>query len=151
MEEQDTVRAFWGRLVEAPLGFDEGTGVAPRWPDPAYPQQMHLDLLVEDLDAAEADVLAHGATKLRDSGTFRVYSDPIGHPFCLYYDTTGRAAQELVHLGVLWRVVIDCPDPAVLANFWSGLVDLPERSTTPPTASSSPSPTAPFPPSPSNV
>ena len=45
---------------------------------------MHVDVLVEDLDAAEAAVLRLGATSL-DAGTetFRVYTDPSGHPFCL--------------------------------------------------------------------
>jgi hypothetical protein len=77
------VRAFWERLVDAPLSFGDGFGRAPRWPDPAYPQQLHLDVAVPDLEAAEVDVLAHGGTKLRDSGKFRVYADPAGHPFCL--------------------------------------------------------------------
>ena len=35
---------------------------APRWPDPAYPQQFHLDVTVDDVDAAEAAVLKLGAT-----------------------------------------------------------------------------------------
>lgn len=57
---------------------------APRWPDPAYPQQAHLDLAVDDLDAAEPRALALGATPLPSDGTtFRVYADPAGHPFCL--------------------------------------------------------------------
>ena len=47
------------------------------WPDPAHPQQVHLDVEVEDLEAAEREVLAHGASLLR------VYADPAGHPFCL--------------------------------------------------------------------
>jgi catechol 2,3-dioxygenase-like lactoylglutathione lyase family enzyme len=57
----------------------------PRWPDPGYPQQMHLDVMVDDLDAAEAAVLALGATKHpHQPGTsFRVLLDPAGHPFCL--------------------------------------------------------------------
>jgi hypothetical protein len=37
-----------------------------------------------DLDAAEAKVIAIGATKLPGGGEkFRVYADPAGHPFCL--------------------------------------------------------------------
>jgi catechol 2,3-dioxygenase-like lactoylglutathione lyase family enzyme/predicted enzyme related to lactoylglutathione lyase len=57
---------------------------APRWPDPAYPQQAHLDLLVEDMDAGEARALELGATRLPGGGeTFRVFADPAGHPFCL--------------------------------------------------------------------
>ncbi|HEY1641785.1 MAG TPA: VOC family protein [Streptosporangiaceae bacterium] len=58
----------------------------PQWPDPARPQQSHLDLAVSDLDEAEAQVRGLGATLL-DAGdgqrSWRVYADPAGHPFCL--------------------------------------------------------------------
>nr|WP_202512410.1 VOC family protein [Streptomyces sp. SID3343] len=58
----------------------------PQWPDPARPQQFHLDLGVADLDQAQQEVLAAGATAL-DIGphdrSWRVYADPAGHPFCL--------------------------------------------------------------------
>ncbi len=58
--------------------------VAPRWPDPAYPQQFHLDVLVDDIEAAEKAVLALGATRLPGEGDhWRVYADPAGKPFCL--------------------------------------------------------------------
>lgn len=59
---------------------------APRWPSADHPQQMHLDVLVDNLDAAQARVLALGATLLEGSDKpigYRVYADPIGHPFCL--------------------------------------------------------------------
>ena len=58
---------------------------APRWPAQEVPQQMHLDVVVEDLDAAEAEVITLGATKHgHQPGTsFRVFVDPAGHPFCL--------------------------------------------------------------------
>lgn len=56
----------------------------PQWPDPARPQQAHLDLFVDDLDAAEARALELGASRLVGGGArFRVYADPAGHPFCL--------------------------------------------------------------------
>jgi hypothetical protein len=57
----------------------------PTWPTQERPQQMHLDSLVDDLDAAEAAVIALGATRHPDQpGTsFRVFLDPAGHPFCL--------------------------------------------------------------------
>ncbi|WP_132188117.1 MULTISPECIES: VOC family protein [Kribbella] len=51
----------------------------PAWPDPERPQQFHLDVMVDDVEAAEPQVLALGARKL--SGT--VFEDPAGHPFCL--------------------------------------------------------------------
>ncbi|MDQ1654783.1 MAG: hypothetical protein QOI35_3983, partial [Cryptosporangiaceae bacterium] len=57
---------------------------APRWPDPAHPQQMHLDIIVEDLGAGEARALELGASRLDGGGErFRVFADPAGHPFCL--------------------------------------------------------------------
>jgi predicted enzyme related to lactoylglutathione lyase len=60
----------------------------PAWPGQAVPQQMHLDVVVDDLDAAEAEVLALGATKHdhQPGTTFRVFLDPAGHPFCLCVD-----------------------------------------------------------------
>lgn len=62
---------------------------APRWPDPAYPQQAHLDIEVDDIEAAEAGVLKLGAGKLPGGGGtesgYRVFADPAGHPFCLVW------------------------------------------------------------------
>ncbi|SCE93436.1 VOC family protein [Micromonospora mirobrigensis] len=53
----------------------------PRWPDPAQPQQIHFDVMVDDLGQAATAVLALGATEL--SGRNHVYADLAGHPFCL--------------------------------------------------------------------
>jgi catechol 2,3-dioxygenase-like lactoylglutathione lyase family enzyme len=56
----------------------------PRWPDPAHPQQAHLDLAVRDMDEAETQAVKLGATRLDAGGEhFRVFTDPAGHPFCL--------------------------------------------------------------------
>ncbi|WP_455354345.1 VOC family protein [Streptomyces sp. SYSU K217416] len=58
----------------------------PRWPDPARPQQFHLDVGVPDLDRAQSQVLGLGATLLdgaEDGRPWRIYADPAGHPFCL--------------------------------------------------------------------
>ena len=93
---------FYAELLELEVGYDGPEGAlvtggatsvmvqqisgyrAPRWPDPAEPQQAHLDILVDDLDAGEARALAIGATRLDGEGpTFRVFADPAGHPFCL--------------------------------------------------------------------
>ncbi|MFB9237050.1 VOC family protein [Plantactinospora siamensis] len=64
------------------LGFQLAPGHRPpRWPDPAAPQQIHFDVMVDDLDEAATAVLALGATEL--SGADHVYADPAGHPFCL--------------------------------------------------------------------
>lgn len=53
--------------------------VATTWPAPGVPQQVHLDVMVDDVDAAGKAVLRLGARHL-DAG---VYADPSGHPFCL--------------------------------------------------------------------
>src|SRR5262249_25710923 len=61
---------------------------APDWPGQEVPQQMHIDVAVDDLDAAESAVLELGAPKhvAQPGTTFRVCLDPAGHPFCLCVD-----------------------------------------------------------------
>jgi catechol 2,3-dioxygenase-like lactoylglutathione lyase family enzyme len=76
-----TVKGPGGRIdFQTAPGF-----TPPTWPDPSSSMQMHLDFDVDDLDAAEARVLAAGATKLdfQPGDHWRVYADPAGHPFCL--------------------------------------------------------------------
>ncbi|SDD82042.1 VOC family protein [Auraticoccus monumenti] len=63
-----------------------GSYTPPRWPGSVVPMQMHLDFLVDDLDAAGERALAAGATRLGfqpNSDHCIVYADPAGHPFCL--------------------------------------------------------------------
>jgi len=63
------------------LAFQRAPGLTPStWPDPAVPQQMHLDVMVDDQDAAGEAVLALGARRLPGD---HVYADLAGHPFCL--------------------------------------------------------------------
>lgn len=60
--------------------------VAPTWPGGERPAQLHLDFDVADLDAGERAVLELGATKAAvqpEPRAFRVFFDPVGHPFCL--------------------------------------------------------------------
>ena len=64
--------------------------VPPEWPD-GTPQQIHIDLWVDDLNAAHEEVMALGATVLKAAeqvppearDNYQVYADPAGHPFCL--------------------------------------------------------------------
>ena len=64
--------------------------VPPVWPPERGTQQMqmHLDLQVDDLDAASAVAEEAGARLLDDHQDedehVRVYADPAGHPFCLF-------------------------------------------------------------------
>jgi catechol 2,3-dioxygenase-like lactoylglutathione lyase family enzyme len=91
--------AFWSALLGQPITYDDGDfvvvsaddatsgmafqrapdHVAPTWPDPSVPQQMHVDVMVEDPVNAGPQVLALGAHHLEGD----VYADPAGHPFCL--------------------------------------------------------------------
>lgn len=94
------VAAFYSALLGKPITYDSDDWVvvsdspqtsglafqlapdhrAPTWPDPSVPQQVHLDVMVDDVAEAAPLVLALGATELpgRD-----VFADPAGHPFCL--------------------------------------------------------------------
>jgi len=60
--------------------------VPPTWPDATRSIQMHLDFVVDDLGAAEARVVAAGATRFAfqpNADHCLVFADPAGHPFCL--------------------------------------------------------------------
>ncbi|MET9603623.1 VOC family protein [Streptomyces sp. NPDC006512] len=84
------VDADWATLhtpTGTVLAFQRVAGHRPpAWPDPARPQQYHMDLGVPDLDRVREQVLALGATLLdtsHDAEGWHVYADPAGHPFCL--------------------------------------------------------------------
>ena len=69
---------------------------APRWPDGEHPKQFHLDFEVDLIESEGRRVTDLGAT-LRtdrigaDGYGWRVYTDPVGHPFCLCH-----------HEGISW-------------------------------------------------
>lgn len=71
--------------------------VPPDWPD-GMPQQVHLDLHVDDPTAAHDQAIALGARLLQAapdlSSTERhqVYADPAGHPFCIGWGHPDEAA-----------------------------------------------------------
>ncbi len=66
--------------------------VPPVWPAKPGEQQMmiHLDIHVDDLEAACAHARACGATlaDFQPQDDVRVHLDPAGHPFCLWTDPT---------------------------------------------------------------
>lgn len=106
---------FYGALLGWEIGTDEphwvtlrppegGAGLSfqtershiqPRWPAKGDEQQMqmHLDIEVQDLEAAEAFAQEHGAVLAEHQfqPDVRVYLDPAGHPFCLW---TGGASSD---------------------------------------------------------
>jgi hypothetical protein len=96
--------AFYRELLELEVLFEtddfvalKGAGIllttqkvedhrAPDWPSDGTPKQLHLELAVTDLDAAEAKALAIGAVKPEAQPSpevWRVLVDPAGHPFCI--------------------------------------------------------------------
>lgn len=87
----------WVVIGSAPgrreLAFQRAsTWVPPVWLDPHRPQQLHLDIRVDDPDVVESEVLARGGRRLPaavETG-FRVFSDPAGHPFCLVFGSHGK-------------------------------------------------------------
>ena len=65
---------------------------APQWPKGPQQQQVHLDLHVDDLDAARRRAVELGGRELQAPARpadnpdgdelFTVYASPAGHPFC---------------------------------------------------------------------
>jgi catechol 2,3-dioxygenase-like lactoylglutathione lyase family enzyme len=98
--DPEALAAFYSALLGLPITYrdhdwvvvaanDTSSGLAfqlapdhrpPTWPDPAVPQQVHLDVMVEDVIVSAPRVLALGATRLDGEN---VFADPAGHPFCL--------------------------------------------------------------------
>jgi catechol 2,3-dioxygenase-like lactoylglutathione lyase family enzyme len=83
----------WHSVVDADGEWRIGVQFAPRhippdWPD-GVPQQVHLDLHVDDISSAHGEVMSLGARLLQEADDLaapeghRVYADPAGHPFCL--------------------------------------------------------------------
>jgi catechol-2,3-dioxygenase len=65
---------------------------APDWPSAQHGQQFHIDVTVDDVDQVEQQVLALGARRtevqpgIDEDSNWRVFLDPVGHPFCLCWD-----------------------------------------------------------------
>ncbi len=109
-----TESAFWAGLLDGTVEAEDdwhtlsvdgkqalafqyvANHVKPDWPD-GQPQQLHLDLYVDDIRAADEKALALGATLLQGDSvgepteSFRVYADPSGHPFCLCWNPAQAA------------------------------------------------------------
>jgi catechol 2,3-dioxygenase-like lactoylglutathione lyase family enzyme len=101
--EPMVLATFYSRLLGLPITFvsddwvvvsanDTTSGLAfqrapdyrpPTWPDPAVPQQLHFDIMVEDVAEAGERVQELGAFPLDTERN--VYADPAGHPFCLIH------------------------------------------------------------------
>lgn len=88
--EQDPI---WAKVRSADgrhqLSFQrEESHVRPVWPPRPGEQQMmmHLDVLVDDLDAAVSHAEQLGARQAdhQPEHDVRVMIDPAGHPFCLF-------------------------------------------------------------------
>ena len=62
--------------------------VPPDWPDGTPQQQIHLDLWVDDLQAAHERAIS--ADDPEAAEVFQVYADPAGHPFCLCWASADR-------------------------------------------------------------
>jgi hypothetical protein len=102
----DAESSFWARLLGGTVDADDDwhsvkvdgepriavqlapDHVPPQWPD-GSPQQVHLDLWIDDLAPAHDEAVALGARLLQAADDlttaegFQVYADPAGHPFCL--------------------------------------------------------------------
>jgi hypothetical protein len=102
--EPAPLAAFWAGLLGGEIAFESDDFVAvkldhvwlstvrvenyeaPTWPSDEVPQQMHLDLAVDDLETATAEAISLGAEKASVQPApdrWTVLIDPAGHPFCV--------------------------------------------------------------------
>ena len=83
----------WHSVIDAAGEWRIGVQLAPNhvppdWPH-GIPQQVHLDLHVDDPRAAHDEAIALGARLLQSAPDLdgeqghQVYADPAGHPFCI--------------------------------------------------------------------
>jgi hypothetical protein len=103
-DDPKALAEFWRDLLELEVMFEsedfvalKGAGVLittqrvadhqpPDWPQTAVPKQIHLELAVSDLEAAEMRAVELGAVKSQtqpNEDVWRVLHDPAGHPFCI--------------------------------------------------------------------
>ena len=92
----------WHSVIDAAGEWRIGVQLAPNhvppdWPH-GNPQQVHLDLHVDDSRAAHEEAIGLGARLLQpapdldsDEG-HQVYADPAGHPFCIGWGHPTREA-----------------------------------------------------------
>jgi catechol 2,3-dioxygenase-like lactoylglutathione lyase family enzyme len=108
------------------LAFGDGPSEyrAPRWPDPEHPQQLHVDIPVFDMAAAEELAMKLGAIRLQDKGAYQTYADPDGHPFCFYVAGENSDQSERPIPGSISRIVFDCFSPRSLASFYEALLGM---------------------------
>jgi catechol-2,3-dioxygenase len=90
----------------------------PAWPDPARPQQAHLDIRVPDMEAASARAVELGATLLRRNETWHTLADAAGHPFDLCHKPDDPRT-------TLMGVMLDCRDAKALSAFYAELLGKP--------------------------
>jgi predicted enzyme related to lactoylglutathione lyase len=60
----------------------------PTWPEAEHPKQYHLDFEVDEFEPEKQRLTKLGATLQQsfvdpDGYGWQVYTDPVGHPFCL--------------------------------------------------------------------
>jgi hypothetical protein len=105
--DPEPLATFWSAVLDRPIALREddwwslepgegGVRLAfqvvddfepPPWPGERGEQQIHLDITVDDLGPAAAQVIELGARQLSDiidpgDGQWQVFADPAGHPFC---------------------------------------------------------------------
>jgi hypothetical protein len=103
----------------------------PTWPDPAYPQQLHLCGPVQvhsyDVESPTELVERLGATRLpHEGGGCPVYADPAGHPFCLCAGFPASEDERAMR-GLLGGVNFHCfGSHRALAAFYAELLDTEE-------------------------
>lgn len=81
----------WAGIIygEVELAFQRVENYRPpTWPGEEHPKQYHLDFEVDEFEPEQRRIVALGATFQTETINakgygWQVYTDPVGHPFCL--------------------------------------------------------------------
>lgn len=103
---------------------------APTWPSQERGQQVHLEIVTDDIPAAVQHAIAVGATRAApqpDESEWTVMLDPAGHPFCLcqpFDNVEPPSHPDTTPWLALAAITFDCPEGEELWQFYRQLAEL---------------------------
>ncbi len=113
------------------IWFQEVEGYQPpTWPTQERGQQVHFEMVTNNIPAAVEHAISVGATKIEDQpdeSEYTVMLDPVGHPFCMctpFFNVPEPPHADTEVWIALAAITFDCPNGEELWKFYWQLADL---------------------------